>query len=347
MHYEQLNPDQCMSYLISDTDTKAAVIIDPKLDYVDFYMNMLKDRGESLALVIDTHTHADHLSGSSLLLEKTGCQYAMYEDTDVECVTRKLKDGDHIHVEGIVLEVIHTPGHTKDSICIVFEDKLFSGDFVFLDYGGGRNDLPTGDMDQHWNSLKKIKKLPDHLIVCPGHNYSQSSPSTLWLQRRKNPYFKMKDRKAFKKFLQENKPQEAPEWLNQVVEGNQECVKEADGIDIPDMDAVCQSTMKKARSGALIMSQEQFKDILDSGRHIVILDVRSPREIKSKPPIEGSITIPLGGLSANMGELKKYKNSPIVVVCRTSYKSGIAAKILMKSGFRKVYVLQGGIESFA
>lgn len=347
MHYEQLNPDECMSYLLVNDESKKCIIIDAKLDFVDFYMNLLNEKNVELVMVIDTHTHADHLSGAALLSEKTGCRYLMHENTEVSCVTDMVRGGEHLDIHGIEIDIVHTPGHSKDSICVVFEDKIFTGDFIFLDYGGGRNDLPSGNIDEHWESLRKIKKLPEYLIVCPGHNYSNASPSTLWLQKKKNPYFKIKDRKGFKRLLSENKPDDPSPWMFDVVEGNKKCIKDSEGIEIPHMDSVCQSGLKRNRSGFLIITPDQLRDKMKGKDKPMILDVRSQKEIdKGKKMIEGSLNIPLGGLGSNMDTLKKYKDKEIVIVCRSGFKSRTAAKILIKSGFKRVYVLQGGINDY-
>jgi len=347
MYYEQLNPDDCMSYMIFDEEKKSAVIIDPKLDYVDFYLNLLEQKDGKLIMVIDTHTHADHLSGAPLLVEKTNCTYAMHKKTEVSCVSLRVKDNSIIAVEDIEFKVIYTPGHTNDSICLIFEDKIFTGDFLFLDEGGGRNDLPSGNIDHHWKSLKKIKKLPDHLIVCPAHNYTKSSVSTLWLQKKKNPYLKFKCKDDFKKYLIKNKPQEAPKWLFNVINANKMCNKDLSSVEIPSVDAVCQSGVKRYREVLLYITPEQLKEKINRNDDIVILDVREKEElINEYPPLKGSINIPLGELSSSLGKLTKYKEKEIIIICRRGYKSKIASKLLTKAGFKKVYILQGGISSY-
>ncbi len=347
MYFEQLNPDDCMSYMIFDEEKKSAVIIDPKLDYVDFYLNLLEQKDGKLLMVFDTHTHADHLSGAPLLVKKTNCTYAMHKNTEVSCVSLRLKDNEHIVIEDIDIKVVHTPGHTNDSVCLIFEDKIFTGDFLFLDEGGGRNDLPSGNMDQHWKSLKKLKKLPDYLIVCPGHNYSNSSVSTLWLQKKKNLYLKFKCKEDFKKYLIKNKPEEAPEWLLKVVDANKICNKELSAVEIPSADAVCQSGVKRYREVLLYITPQQLKEKINKNEDIVILDVRAKEElINEYPPLEGSINIPLGELSSSLDKLTKYKDKEIIIICRRGYKSQIASKLLTKAGFKKVYILQGGISSY-
>lgn len=347
MYFEQLNPDECLSYMIFDQKKKSAVIIDPKLDYVDFYLNLLKEKDGKLIMVIDTHTHADHLSGAPLLVEKTNCNYAMHKNTEVSCVSLRVKDNDHIVVEDIEIKVIYTPGHTKDSICLIFEDKIFTGDFLFLDEGGGRNDLPSGDMNQHWKSLKKIKKLPDYLIVCPAHNYTNASVSTLWFQKKQNPYFKFKCKEDFKKYLIKNKPEEAPKWLFKVVDANKMCNKELSAVEIPSADAVCQSAVKRYREVLLYITPEKLKEKINRNEDIIILDVREKVELVNEyAPLKGSINIPLRELSSSLSKLAKYKDKEIIIICRSGYKSKLASKLLTKTGFKKVYILQGGISSY-
>ena len=131
--FTQLNPHACRTYLIENPRTKEAVLIDPVLDHVPDYLKLLQTKKLILSTTIDTHTHADHLSGSSALLDHLSIEYLMHEKSEAACPTSRIHDGDKRNLAGVSVTFIETPGHTKDSISILLPGKILTGDALFLD----------------------------------------------------------------------------------------------------------------------------------------------------------------------------------------------------------------------
>ena len=154
MLFAQLNQTSCKTYLVG-CDSSSIILIDPILEHVEEYIDYINHKEFKLLAVIDTHSHADHISGAAALKDRTDCQYIMHENAPSKCVTRRVKEGDIIDIAGIELEVLETKGHTNDSISLIWSGKLFTGDALFLDDGGaGRDDLPGGDPAKHWETLE-------------------------------------------------------------------------------------------------------------------------------------------------------------------------------------------------
>jgi glyoxylase-like metal-dependent hydrolase (beta-lactamase superfamily II) len=155
MTFRQLNPHSCKTYLIGTPGSNEVALVDPVLDHLNDYMKLLKDGNLKLRYVIDTHTHADHISCGPALKDITSSDYIMHENAPSKCITRRLQDGSELDLMGIRVNVLYTPGHTKDSVSLVFPDRILTGDALFLDDGGaGRDDLPGGDPAEHWESLQ-------------------------------------------------------------------------------------------------------------------------------------------------------------------------------------------------
>ena len=169
MKLEQLNPAACRTYLLSQEDE--AVLIDPVIDHVSDYLHLLSQRKLKLTHIVDTHTHADHISAGPALRDATDAEYVMHQSAPAKCVTMRVKEGDELKLAGYKAKVIETPGHTQDSISLVFKDTIFTGDFLFLeDAGAGRDDLPGGDSKAHWNSLQKLNNLSGDIMVYPAQS---------------------------------------------------------------------------------------------------------------------------------------------------------------------------------
>jgi cysteine desulfurase / selenocysteine lyase len=184
--FEVLQPDSsCRSYLIADPEAKLAAIVDPIRERVDDYLTTLTEKGWKLVHTIETHTHADHLSGSARLKELTGCTMLMSARSTVSCIDRRLEDGDVVSIGSLEMKVIATPGHTSDSICLALPGRVLTGDTLLID-GCGRTDLPTGDARVLHKSLKRLMELPDDLLVFPAHDYHGLRASTIGRERKSN-----------------------------------------------------------------------------------------------------------------------------------------------------------------
>lgn len=224
MIFEQLNPHSCKTYLIGNDENNHVVLVDPIIDHFNDYLDLLNQRKFTLTHVIDTHTHADHISASSALKDVTDCHYLMHENAPAKCADIRVKDGDTLGLNGIQFDVIYTPGHTMDLISFIVDGKyLLTGDFLFLDDGGGgRDDLPGGSAAAHWESLSKISELPDDLIVYPAHDYRNREPSSLGHQKLSNPLLKPRTKTEFVNFIEDMRLGPA-DWMTDVLKANYTC----------------------------------------------------------------------------------------------------------------------------
>lgn len=348
MIFEQLNPHYCRTYLIGSENDSHVVLVDPVIDHFTDYLNLLKTKNLTLTHTIDTHTHADHISACSALKDATGCEYVMHQHAPAQCVSMHVKDGDTLDLNGIRFDIVYTPGHTKDSICLIVGGRLLTGDFLFLDDGGGgRDDLPGGSAAEHWESISKVYELPDDLIVHPAHDYRNREPSSLGHQKQVNPHLKSRTKAEFVNYIEDLRLGPA-DWMADVLKANYTCARDPKGIWIPADSAACEikGTMDKSVNEIKVeyLSAAALKDLLTSGEKHLLLDVREPEELQGPlGAIDGIINIPIGSLSARLNELAPFQEQKIVVICRSGARATTGAQILKKSGFSEVKVLEGGM----
>ncbi len=347
--YEQLNPHACLTYLVDNPDSHEAILIDPILDHAEDYLQLLKERKLELTHVIDTHTHADHISGAASIKDRTDCEYIMHENAPARCVTIRIKDGDEIELIGVKFKFIHTPGHTKDSITLILPDRVFTGDVLFLDEGGaGRDDLPGGDPAEHYDSLQKLIELPDHSVVYPAHEYRGHQPSNIAKQKISNPHLKPRTREEFIEYLEDLKLGPA-DWMNEVLKANYQCAQNPGEVWIPIDSPACEV---KGTIGIGVNDQvvdsinvQEFRTRLDDNP--VLIDVREKHELKGPlGHLQDIKHIPLGQLISNLDELNNLKDQEIIIVCRSGARAHTAAQIMQKKEFSKVYVLEGGMKAW-
>ena len=175
------------SYLIASRRGAEALIIDPVLEKVDRYIQLLNELDLRLVKAVDTHLHADHITGLGELRDRTHCITAMGEQTKADVVSMRLADGDRLAIEGVSLDVIYTPGHTDDSYSFSMDDRVFTGDTLLI-RGTGRTDFQNGDARQQYESIfQRLLKLSDDTLVYPAHDYKGDTVSTIGEERRSNP----------------------------------------------------------------------------------------------------------------------------------------------------------------
>ena len=175
------------TYLIASSRGREALIIDPVLENVNDYIKILNDLNLKLVKVIDTHIHADHVTGASKLKDVTQCSTIMGEHTPAESVEIKVKDDEFIKLDSIKLRAMYTPGHTSDSYSFLMNEYLFSGDTLLIN-GTGRTDFQNGSAKESYNSIfNKLLKLPDETLVYPAHDYKGEKVSTIGKERKQNP----------------------------------------------------------------------------------------------------------------------------------------------------------------
>ena len=180
------------TYVIASAKGREAVIIDPVLENVDEYIQLLKELNLKLVKVIDTHIHADHVTGASKLKQATNCTTLMGEHTPADAVEIKVKDNELIKIDGLKIKSLYTPGHTSDSYSFLLDNYLFSGDTLLIN-GTGRTDFQNGSSKDAYNSLfNNILKLPEETLVYPGHDYNGKFSSTIGNEKKFNPRLQVK-----------------------------------------------------------------------------------------------------------------------------------------------------------
>jgi glyoxylase-like metal-dependent hydrolase (beta-lactamase superfamily II) len=190
------------AYIVSDEETRLCAVIDPGFG-VDKILRLLEDHRLKVKYIIGTHSHPDHIFGCRKLANKTGAKVIMHKQSKAY-KDQTVEDGDVLTVGSIRIRVLHTPGHTSDSICLLIEDgkrKLITGDTLFVG-GCGRTDLPSGNPEELYDSLfEKLLKLGDDVEIYPGHDYGQRPSSTIGVERLSNYPLTLKSKEAFLAFM--------------------------------------------------------------------------------------------------------------------------------------------------
>lgn len=364
--FSQLNNTPCKTYIFARGGQNEVVLVDPLLKSVDNYIEYLVNNDLKLGWVIDTHTHADHVSAGAHLAELTNCHYMMHENAPQKAVTTHITHNMEMLLARIPVKFIHTPGHTRDSICIILPGIILTGDTLFLEEGGaGRSDLAGGSSKDLFNSLQQIKKLPEGLMVYPGHDYRNRMPSHLSVQKNLNPFLKYDNENDFVDFL--SKLHLGPaDWMEVVLEANIKCETTLDNVDMGTIESTpaCEvmgtlnvdqlSNKENSDNGFEEVTQKadevkfisilKLKDNLSQGSMPILLDVREENELTDEfGHIPGIKNIPIGYLEKRLDELDGKEDKEIIVICRTQNRSYAAAHILKNNYFTDVKVLKGGM----
>ncbi|MBI4566732.1 MAG: MBL fold metallo-hydrolase [Planctomycetes bacterium] len=344
MRFQAFNSRGCQTYLIRPEGAADAVLVDPVLDALEDYLALIENERLKLTHVIDTHTHADHLSAGTALKEATGCAYVMHVRGSPRSVTSRIVEGSASPLGDLDVTVLHTPGHTKDSICLVFPDRILTGDTLFLDDGGaGRDDLPGGDPGEHWDSLQRILGLPDHLVVYPGHEYRGRRPTTLAVQGKRNPHLSRREKAEFIRYLETLRLGPA-DWMKAVLKANHEGTRDPKAVWIPQEGCACEVAADTAAFPAPSITAEELRARLERPAGLILLDVREPEELEGElGHLNGITHIPLGSLEERVGELAPFKDREVITICKVGMRAAVAAQILLGAGHANVRVLTGGM----
>jgi glyoxylase-like metal-dependent hydrolase (beta-lactamase superfamily II) len=210
------------TYLLAERQGGEALIIDPVVDRVDQYIKLIGELDLKLVLAVDTHVHADHVTGIGRLHDTVHCASAMGEESGAECVSLRIREGDVLKADGVRLQAMYTPGHTADSYSFVMDDRVFTGDTLLI-RGTGRTDFQNGDPGAQYDSLfSKLLTLPDDTLVYPAHDYEGRTSSTIGEERRFNPRLQVDSRQAY--IDQMNALSlEPPRLIDVAVPANQRC----------------------------------------------------------------------------------------------------------------------------
>lgn len=175
------------TYIISSGKGREGLIIDPVIENTDIYLKFMNSMDLKLVKVIDTHIHADHITGLNELHKRTNCLKIMGKNSKSEVIDLRVKENDKINIENLELKTIYTPGHTDCSYSFLLKDKIFTGDTLLIN-GTGRTDFQNGDAKESYNSIfNRLLKLPDETLLYPAHDYNGEKVSTLGKEKKMNP----------------------------------------------------------------------------------------------------------------------------------------------------------------
>jgi sulfur dioxygenase len=210
------------TYLLAPSEGGEALLIDPVEANVQQYVQLIDEMDLKLVLAVDTHIHADHVTGLGILRESTGCASAMGEMTQTECVSLHFREGEKLRVGALQLDILYTPGHTDDSYSFVLPDRVFTGDTLLI-RGTGRTDFQNGDPAAQYDSLfGKLLKLSDQTLVYPAHDYHGMTVSTIREEKHHNPRLQVPDKRSYIELMNGLKL-DNPKLMDIAVPANRNC----------------------------------------------------------------------------------------------------------------------------
>jgi glyoxylase-like metal-dependent hydrolase (beta-lactamase superfamily II)/rhodanese-related sulfurtransferase len=323
----------CQSYLIGCPETCAAALIDPEVRQVDRYQAIAARDGLRLRFVIDTHTHADHFSATKQIGEQFGIPVVMHRESAAPFPDLRLDDGDMLAVGNLRLKALHTPGHTRDSICLIAEDRVFTGDTLLIG-GTGRTDLPTGDPDMLFDSLfGKLLRLDPALKVFPAHDYKGRSHSTIGEELANNPRLQKKERSEFVAMMRQLNIA-APTHLTEALRTNMSGGK------------TVMQLLSNATNSVPFMSLEELQSRLSArANDLVVLDVRE-KDAYGAGHLPTARHLPRGQLELRVNEEFPDPTVRIVVYCEFGKISTLATATLRELGFVRAVALDGGMKAW-
>ena len=330
-----LNPvSGTYSYLLASRRGGEALIIDPVLEKVDHYLQLMDELNLKLVKAVDTHLHADHITGLGALRDRTHCITVMGEQSQVDVVSMRVSDGDTLQIEGLGLEAIYTPGHTDDSYSFRMEDRVFTGDTLLI-RGTGRTDFQNGDARAQYDSIfNRLLKLPDETLVYPAHDYKGDTVSTIAEERAHNPRLQVKSADEYAAIMNGlNLPN--PKMMDVAVPANK-------------LQGMAQEQIAK-RGWAY--SAEQAAALLGQPE-ITLIDLREKRERERHGVLPGALHLPYPDLQESIGpggmlhELAKSANRTLVFYCAFGERSAMAVQASQDAGIQMARHIQGGIDAW-
>jgi sulfur dioxygenase len=322
------------TYLLASRRGGEAMIIDPVLEKVDRYLQLISELDLKLVKAVDTHLHADHITGLGALRDRTRCITVMGEQSGVDVVSMRIADGDRLTIEGMALDVIYTPGHTDDSYSFAMQDRVFTGDTLLI-RGTGRTDFQNGDARAQYDSLfNRLLRLPDETLVFPAHDYKGDTVSTIAEERRFNPR------------LQVSSPEDYVALMN--------------GLNLSNpkmMDVAVPANMHQglhqeevARRGWSVTA-EQARDLIGR-RDVALIDLRERAERVRHGTIPGALHAPYPDLQENiqeggmLHELAVATGKRLLFYCAFGERSAMAVQAAQDAGLSTACHIHGGIAAW-
>jgi sulfur dioxygenase len=322
------------SYLLASRPGGEALIIDPVLEKVDRYLQLVTELDLTLVKALDTHLHADHITGLGALRDRTHCITVMGEQTKADVVSMRLGDGAKVMIEGLALDAIYTPGHTDDSYSFVMPDRVFTGDTLLI-RGTGRTDFQNGDPRAEYESLfGRLLKLPDATLVYPAHDYKGDSVSTIG------------EEKAFNPRLQVTSVEEYVDLMNNLKLPNPKMMD----VAVPANMKVGLAQEEIARRGWSVTAQEARR--IAGETDVALIDLRERSERERHGEIPGSLHVPYPALQENIRsggilyELAKSTSKRLLFYCAFGERSAMAVQAAQDAGLTAAWHIEGGFDAW-
>ena len=322
------------TYLLASRRGGEALLIDPVIDKVDHYLQLLRELDLKLVKAVDTHVHADHISGLGSLRDHTRCVTVMGRKSGTDVVSMRVDEGDRIEIETVAMDVLYTPGHTDDSYCFVMADRVFTGDTLLI-RGTGRTDFQHGDSRMAYHSLfNKVLKLSDDVLVYPAHDYKGDTVSTIG------------EEKAFNPRLQVTSADEYADIM--------------DNLNLPNpkqMDVAVPANLSLGFSPPGKSIKERTLTAEDAGRQlgrdgIIFVDLREAGERARDGIIPGSVHVPYGAIDEHvrpgslLNAIASQTGKSLILYCAFGERSALALETLHEAGIENVRHLGGGTDAW-
>ncbi len=322
------------TYLLASRRGGEALIIDPVLEKVDRYLTLIRELDLRLVKAVDTHLHADHITGLGALRDHTHCITVMGEQSSVDVVSMRLSDGDSLRIEGLALEALYTPGHTDDSYSFLMEDRVFTGDTLLI-RGTGRTDFQNGNARAQYDSIfNRLLRLPDDTLVFPAHDYKGDTVSTIGEEKRFNPRLQVRSIDEYEA-LMNGLNLSNPKMMDVAVPANKRQGLAQDEI---------------AQQGWAVMA-DQARSMV-GGKDTVLIDLREPTERQKHGAIPGSMHAPYSDLEENiqpgglLHELVTATGRRLLFYCAFGERSAMAVKAAHAAGLERACHIHGGLDAW-
>ena len=322
------------TYLVASRQGGEALIIDPVLEKVDRYLQLVRELELNLVKAVDTHLHADHVTGLGALRDRTHCVTVMGEQTQADVVSMRVTEGDRIEIEGLRLDALYTPGHTDDSYSFLMGDRVFTGDTLLI-RGTGRTDFQNGDARTQYESIfGKLLKLPNETLVYPAHDYKGDTVSTIGEEKRFNPRLQVGSIDEYVD-LMNNLKLPNPKMMDVAVPTNMRVGLHQDEI---------------ASKGWAVSAAEAMS--LRGRLEIAIVDLREKSERERYGIIPGSLHAPYTDLQENISsggmlhELAEATGKRIVFYYAFGERSAMAVQAAQDAGLKTACHIQGGMDAW-
>ena len=322
------------SYLLASRRGGEALIIDPVLEKVDRYLSLVRELDLKLVKAVDTHMHADHITGLGALRDKTHCITVMGEQTKADVVSMRLADGEQLTIEGLALDVIYTPGHTDDSYSFIMLDRVFTGDTLLI-RGTGRTDFQNGDPRAQYESIfGRLLKLPNETLVYPAHDYKGDTVSTIGEEKRFNPRLQVRSMDEYVE-LMNNLKLPNPKLMDVVVPANMHVGLHQDEL---------------AKQGLALNARDAIESL---GRpDMLLVDLREAGERAKHGMLSGALHAPYPSIEQGLqpgGMLREVAAATgrrIVFFCAFGERSAMAVQAARNAGLTNTAHIEGGIDAW-